>query len=314
MYSQLDDKFTNKPGATGVGLPTATTHFSKYEDPTGEFKEKEFERAMWYVKHKFTLRKWLFGIIIGVNILLWVPSLIHWVTYAVVGLRSDENLALQLSQFPDYTVLHEHYGAAPLQIGSPLGLPGGVGKYDLISTVTNPNARFRVAFDYFFAVDGTSTPAQSAVFMAGESRPLVFFGYESFSPGVGDIIIQNVRWQRIDSHTIPDSITWQSERLNFSVSDLTFVPATYGQANAGVVQFSLTNNSAYGYTEPDFYVAFLQNNDLTGVSPLQISNFTAQSRRAVDIRTFADNISASEVVVYPLINLYNKSEYIVPAR
>lgn len=294
---------------------TPVKHYTTYEDPTGEFGQKEFKWALWYVKNKFIVRKWIIGIIIGVNVLLWLPSLFSWINYLVVGIKRDDNLARQLTQFPDYTVLHARYGAASLQISSPNVFLGGVKKYDLSAEVTNPNARFIVAFDYYFLIDGTSTPKQTALFLAGESRPLAFFGYESDSdPGVADLMIENMRWQRIDSHTIPDSMEWQAARLNFTVTDVVFIPAVSGEVSAGVVRFNLANESPYGFVEPDFYVAFLQGGDLTGLMPLRLSRFKSMEKRAIDIRTFADNVSASEIKIYPLINLYDSSEYIVPPR
>lgn len=293
-----------------------STNYSAYEDPSGEMGAKEFQLALWYARHKTTLHHYAVVALIAVNVILWIFSSAGWLFYYVIGMERDRIMANDLSDFYNYQGQHARYAPASLEISSPRALPGGVKLYDVFADAANPNDDFYVSFDYYFIIDGRPTGRTNTVLLARQSRPLIYFGWASDSfPANARLVIENIHWQRISGHAVADSATWQSERLNFNVAQFEFVGSYLGSiANSGIIRFVLVNNSSYGYVRPSFYVGLLQNDAVVGFKPLVLENLGSQEARAVDLRTFVDNLNVTSVKLFPLINLFNPEVYLPPAH
>ena len=289
-------------------------NFSDYEDPSGEMGGREFRLALWYARNKVLLHRWTVVAIVVVNIIFWSVSAIGWLSYFVVGIDRDRLMATELASFYDYNLINSHFAPASLEVANPSALAGGVKLYDVFADVANPNRDFYVNFDYYFIVNGVPTPRQSSILLANDSRPVVYFGWSGQSfPAVGSIVIENVRWHRIDSHVIVDSASWQAERLNFSVDQFKFTSAYYNDlSSSGVINFDITNGSAYSYASLTFYVGLFQGNTLVGLKPLTLSALRSQETQSVDLRTFVDNLNLTGVKLFPIINIFNPTSFLSP--
>ncbi len=183
-----------------------------------------------------------------------------------------------------------------------------------MADVANFNERFLATFDYYFIVNNQKTSPQKGFLLPGEENFLAFLGADEvvFS-GVPELILENVRWLRISAHDIPDVSSWQKERLDFTTADFQFINrGSVADVTSYAIQFKLTNNSAYGFVNPKFYVALYQGQTLVGILPLEITKFLSGETRDVDLRSFTPNLNVTSMSVFPLVNIYDDSIFLAP--
>lgn len=290
--------------------------FMRYSDPTHEFESKTFKQSMWFVQNRVLLYKIGMYTLVGVAAGLWLFSLVAWGNYLIFGISADTRLYQQLATFSDYTNIHPRYTALPLQIVGANVFQGGVNKYDLVAEINNPNPNFTVKFSYHFEVDGAVLPTQQGFLLAGESRPIVQFGYEAQGyPSAPGFVLEEARFTRVDPHTVKDTQAYQTERLSFEVSGYDFISGTGLDApDANALRFNLKNASPYGYKEANFVVAALDSGTMLGVLPLQVSNFKSMETRPIDLRSYVSNLNANEAQVFPMVDIYDATVYMEPER
>ena len=290
-------------------------HYSAYTDPSGEFTTGELTASLWYVRHKPLLYKISKFVLIILSIGLWGFSVWQGIGYVIYQLQGNHALEQSLTTFPDYAQISGQLAPQSLKITGAQAFQSGENKYDLVADITNPDNRFVVEFDYYFSVGENITPHEHAFLLPSEERPVASLGLMSttgsFDPPI--IHLENIHWQRLDQIKYPNPRQFQNERLQFSISNLMFNRA---EETAGLgahqLTFTLTNNSAYSYRSADFYVGLYLQDSLVGVIPLHILDFRSQETRAVDVRSFAPNLSITDARVFPRINVYDPEVYLKP--
>lgn len=296
-------------------VAVSSGNFQLYTDPTGEFGNQELKYGLWYVQHKVLMYRILLGLLIGVNIGLWVFSLASWAIY-LLNYDSQKAFEQSLGHVQNFSAINQNLAAKPLQVLSTSILPGGSENYDAVGEITNVDPRFLSSFDYYFILNGTSTPKRRAFLLPGESSLLAELG---LPPEVGTsnatLQLENFAWHRISPHQIKNITAWQSERLNFEVSNFLFEDA-YNQNGLKVnrITFDLLNNSAFGYKNPNFLVGLFSGDTLEGVMPLEEESFASMENKKVDLRNFVSNLQIDNVRIFPLINLYDSSVYLSPSE
>ena len=283
--------------------------FSKYIDPTQEFTSQELKWSFWYVKHKALLYKVLVIILISIDALFILFGLWRWGSY-LLGRQDFQRLQASLSASVNYTGIHPRYSAQPIQAINTQIFSSRENKYDAVAELINPNNRFLAKFDYYFVIGGEKTPLQKTFLLPGESRQVAFLGIKNEAGNAPVVGLENIKYERISAHKIADTNSWQSYRLNFQVSDFVFLKslAQEGQ-NTDAIQFKLTNNSPYSYAAPDFYAALLQNGQMVGILPLHLDSINSLETKNIDLRNFASGLSATEIALYPIINVYDEGVY-----
>ncbi len=314
VYTQNNSSSPIKPGTDKKGATSKKPSFMAYQDPTGEFASKDLKRSLWLTEHAVSLHRLAVGLLGFVIVLTAGISLYGWIRFWLVDWPVDATVMQRLATFPDYDALHAHFAPQPLTVVNTQILPGGVEKYDAVAEVANLNPRWRVDADYFFMVDGVQTPVQHATLLAGEQRPLAFFGIAGTTPpGSVSLNLKNVQWQRVSPKTVPDPAAWQADRLQFIPDKFTFTAAnTVGGASAHIISFTLANKSSYGYVKPKFYIALMSGESLTQLMPLELPDFASLEIKNIDMRSFVSNVSASDIKIFPLINVYDDSVYLPP--
>lgn len=290
--------------------------YIKYTDPTGDFSGRELKWSMWYERNKLLLHRITVWFLIILSVIVWGIGLWKWGDYLIFGLTESVLLEQQASRTINYLGGHTAREAQPVQILGVSVFPNSTQKNDAVAEVTNPNKNFIVRFDYYFDFGGTKTPMRKGLLLAGETKPVVELGLDStVYYGSGNLVLENIAWSRVDNHKIKDALTWQNNRLNFVVSDFKYVSKSSAAAgDASAVQFTLTNDTAYGYVEASFLAGLYQSDTLVGVLPFTLDKIIAGQAVLLDLRTFSPNLSVSEVRIYPLIDLYNEEVYLQPEK
>ena len=283
--------------------------FQKYIDTTGELSSKDLKKFLWFTKNRVLLYRLAISGLIAFSAMAFIFSLWKLADYLIYGYQSDQQLYADLASSYDYTGANVRYAPAPLQILSTNTMESGVNKVDAVAEIYNPNDRFMVEFDYSFDFGSATNTVLHAVLMPMQTRPVVLQGLDSNLYGGGaDLIISNIKWQRISRHEIDDMTKFLGEHLLFEITDVAFVP-TNGTADANIINFKLTNNSAFNYRAPEFLVGLFQSGSLAQVIPLKLTDFKSLETKNIDLRSFLNGLNASEVEIYPLINLFDKESY-----
>lgn len=315
IYNQKNNNHNGDINPTVAPIKKTKVDASRFEDVTGEFTSAQFKRSYWFVTHKILLYKLTVGALVLVSVLLATFSLWQWGSYIISGISADIALYKNLTIFPNYTGIHEHYAPKPIQISGINAFTGGSKTYDLVAEVNNPNKNFVIHFDYYFITDTQKTPNQKGFLLANESRPLVYFGFKDNYPNGVRLIIENISWKRITAHTVANPINWQNDRLNFSINNFSFtLPEKVDGVAANLIKFNITNNSAFGYRDGFFILGMMQGGGLVGVMPLIIKDFKSQETRSVDMRNFSEGLSVSDIQLFPQIDIYKQDVYLAPER
>lgn len=315
--SDSDDPEMNKKGDSEVINKNLSA--DSYVDPDQELSGKKLKWGIWFATNQLFLYKILKISLLIFIFLTWGFSLYRWGIY-LWQIPDQQKVDQQSAQSINYNNLNINYTAFPLQIlGSQL-FKSGVDKYDVISDVTNPNDDFIVYFDYYFNIFTSGTvKKQSTFLLPKQNRPIVHLGVDSdLVSSAPSLVIENLRWKRVSPHEITDVLAWQKYRLDFIMSNFSFSPAYSGdktKPDVNSIKFTLTNDSPFSYYYPEFVLSLYQGDSFVGVVPFRINGiFSTLSSSTLDLRSFANGLSADAAVVYPLINIYDKSVYYDPIK
>lgn len=305
--SPLQNDIKNKAGKAS---------YKKYTDPTGEFGSKELGWGMWYVKNKVFLYKLLIFALVAFCAGTIGYSLFRVGTFVYYDIVYKPLQEQEFAYSRNFAAVRPRFNPAPLEIMSTFAVNGGTSFIDAVSEVSNPNDRYIATVVYHFDFGGKLSETKTEKIMPLSSRPLVAFGLDSDAyPGVPVLVIESMSWRRVSAHTVTDVAVWQDERLFFSVSDFVFeYGGAPGTISANVVRFTLKNETAFGYKAPLFYVGLFQNGALVGVMQFELTDFDSLDSQVIDLRNFVPNLSVSEIKLYPIIDLYDKSVYLPPKK
>ncbi len=285
----------------------------KYIDPTGEFTNSQFKLSRWYVEHKLRLRQIGLGALILFCVVTVGYSLFYWGYYFTTGYwRDQEMLNSQVLEIENYDNLKSFYAPRPFIISSPqVYQTVSPSSYDFVVDLTNNNERWLAGIQYQFVFSGGETPLAQAIVLPG-TRPLVYLGFTSdYFPSGARLVIKNIKWYHLDRHIYPDISGYTAERNLWLVENFEFSPISrISGSPANFIEFDLTNNSAYGFWEANFYVELLDQGSRVGILYLPEAEFTSRETRHVDLRSYIDGLYVTEIRVHPLINIFDSREYL----
>ncbi|MDD2758092.1 MAG: hypothetical protein PHD72_01810 [Patescibacteria group bacterium] len=299
-----------------VSAKSAKANINKYTDPTGEFSGEEFKWGIWFVKNKLLLyRLLIISLIIfcagTVGFSLWQGA-----NFLIYDFTVKPQQDLQLARATNYAALQPQFSPAPLEILNSFVLPGGTNKVDAVAEMANPNSRFVVRFDYYFNFGGQKTETRSALVLPLASKPVAVLGLDnSVYQGGGELVIENIKWSRVSAHEVSDTLSWQTERLNFLVENFVFTPAGgLNNPSANTITFDLKNDSPFGFKNPQFLLGLYQGGTMVGITQFDLTDFASQETRLMDLRNFVPGLIADEIKLFPVIDLYDKTVYLPPKK
>ncbi|MCR4313794.1 MAG: hypothetical protein NUV84_00930 [Candidatus Uhrbacteria bacterium] len=280
-------------------------------------EEKEFKRfytlSVWWVEHRAFLR--LLGIIsfITFDALLFLFGGWHLMDAFAVSYDAEQNAVLRMvaygqSDLRAYTISN---AADDLEQGEGRVISIGGGRYDLYTTLQNPNDDWWAEFTYSFSVGEESTDAQTGFILPTQEKPIAELAVESASPiGSASLVIEDVRWHRIDHHVVPDYPIWSSDRLNFIVSASSFEKETrFDGETFGRTIFTIENNTAFSYYDVGLFVLLLRGNSVVGVNRTTLSSLESGVDTEVTVNWFGTLPSVSQVQIIPELNIFDLEVY-----
>ncbi len=281
-----------------------------FED--GDLSERELKVGYWLTTHRLKMRQGIIIALIVFNVLLGGYSLWQWGDYLIFGLWQDNRMAQELSRPQiDYAALATRFAAQSLITADTYFFSRGT-QADAVARVSNPNESFFTSFDYRFDLGGTKTTWRHGFVLPAQEKVLAELGIAWTGPMASVALeTKDFVWQRISSRQIKNLADYQSERLNFSLTEVNFTPAE-GMGLPARLTFNLTNNSIFGYYEPRFLVIFEAGGGLAGVEQVVFEQLAAGEQQSVDLRLFGANVSPSQIRLQPEINIFDPQAFLTP--
>ncbi|MBI4257037.1 hypothetical protein HY626_03215 [Candidatus Uhrbacteria bacterium] len=280
-------------------------------------EDKEFKRfyrlSVWWVTHRETLRRIGFGIFIVLDVVLLLFGGWHLLDAFAISYGAEQNaimrmVALGQSDLRAYTVGN---AATDLEAGEGRVISIGDGRYDLYTTLVNSNSDWWAEFTYAYSIDGEQTESREGFILPTQEKPVAELAVESVSPiQSASLIIENVRWHRVDHHSISEYETWASDRLNFLVSTSSFEKETrFDGQTFGRTTFTIENDTAYSYYDIGLFVLLLRGSSVVGVNRTTLSSLESGVETEVTVNWFGTLPSVSQVQIVPELNIFDVEVY-----
>ena len=281
---------------------------NQFED--NDLSERELKVGYWLTTHRLKIRQGIIIALIVFNILLGGYSLWQWGNYLIFGIWQDNRMAQELSRSQiDYAALAAHFAAQPLVTANTYFFARGV-QADAGARVSNPNESFFASFDYRFDLGGTKTTWRRGFILPAQEKILAELGMAWTGSTVSVALeTKDFVWQRISSRQIKNLADYQSERQNFSLTEVNFTPAE-GVGLPARLTFNLINNSIFGYYGPRFLIIFEAGGGLAGVEQVVFDRLAAGEQQSVDLRLFGANVSPSQIRLQPEINIFDPQAFL----
>src|SRR3989338_819086 len=288
----------------------------RYQSPLADLGPRDFWLAEWYVRHKVWLRNAFIGFLLFVGIGLNAYGVYAWAEYLLVGYGEEVSLVFaRVRSFPNFEQTKPFYQAKSLQISRVSSFPSTEGKIDFSAHVFNPNVRHVATIEYQFVFGSGATEPKTATILPGQEQPIFFLGYALEGPiSSARLSLVSIHWDRVSPHDIVDVPRYIQDRLQVSVSQVSFVrKSMVADIPAHIVSFDIANDTAYGYWNGVFAVEFLDQDTPVGVTTVFLNPFPAQHTASVSLRLFQDPVTVTDVRVTPLMNPFHEEEFMVPS-
>jgi hypothetical protein len=283
-----------------------------YIAPQLAAEEKRFKYSLIWVEHRDLLRKIGFSIWGGIAGLMILFSLWVMVDTFLIGYESERALLVNMG-LNQSTRHNAVLASAPtaVKLSSQADIFSlGDDRYDFFATIENDNENYWLEFDYYFSYGSSVTDAVHGFIYPSESKPLVDLAWESTTrPSSAKVVLENIEWHMIDPHEIADFAVWREDLLDFEIAETEFDSSIGYDTAVGRSTFTVTNNSAYAYWEPLFYVLLYRGESMAGVTTTVVQQFTPGDEQTIMQNWYGTLPSVTRVEVIPEVALLDDSVY-----
>lgn len=258
----------------------------------------ELKWGYWYFLHRQALRRVAVGLLAVVSFGLIAYSgwqLTDWLS----GRKAeDEELRLLVSSSVNFADYHKRNAPLPLVVGTVTAVPNGVGTYDLIAQVKNPNLKWGVtSLPFVFVLDTVSVTANSYI-MPLEEKYLVSVGVKlPRAPAQVRLEFAEIGWRRVDdARALPTaSFTVKDERQE------------QVEGVGTQLRFTLTNTSPYSFWQVGVVVVLTNHGVPVAVGRQFIADVASGQDRPMEFIWSHLTASADQLVVKPEVNVFDSA-------
>ncbi len=286
--------------------------------------QKQYRKSKWWIEHRDGLRRLGIVAFIGVDALLvafagWAFADAYLVRYA-----DETRSVLEMASYgqSDLHAFATARAAKNLKVVTPTATVSSAGKYDVYTTVSNPNKDWWAEFTYVFASTAGTTVEAKGYALPNSEKALAAYAIPSVTPPRGLALnLTSVAWHRIDHHETGDPAAWIANRVGFEIANATFAPiqldgnsapSSGGKSPAaavGRISFTVRNTTAYGYYDPSLTVLLMRGMTVVGVTGTTLSSLDAGESQDVSINWFGPIPNVSQVRVVTEVNPFDMSSY-----
>jgi hypothetical protein len=291
---------------TGL-MPDFNSQFNDENSANRRIKISE-----WYFEHKILLKRIFIGFLIAVSAGFWFYSSVAMIDWAFVSGPSERANLKTLTEISVSPEALDAVRAESVIFGETQIFAGGVGQYDAISSVKNPNAKWWEEFEYRFTGDGLEGQWKKGFALPQDEKYLVDLGLQlPFHPRNVYLQTRNLKYHRINNHEIPNYDVWKKEQMNFILSDKNYNPNFLaGSKGASALTFKVLNDSAYNFWSVGFYALLYRGDQLASVNYANVTNFMSEETRDAQIGFYEGLPTITKFEIIPEVNIFDPAVYI----
>ncbi len=281
----------------------------------GGFSDTEFKAANWWVRnHVFLSRLGYLTLVLFImacwGYVAWSLADAYIISYpreqripAVIV--SNQRLKANLTTEAPET----------LQISPVANFAGTEGRRDLLTEVTNSNQDWWAEFDYQFKLGEEATPLRHGYILPGGQRYLSEVGWKGLTGnGVGtpEFVVNNFIWHRIDPLKVERNYAnFAATRLQLHTDQPTYSNnLKVGTQIVGQSNFSLQNDSAYGFWSVDLTIVLFRSSVPVAVTQLNQNSLKPGEKRPISINWFDNLTGISNTVVQTNVNILDPKVFL----
>jgi hypothetical protein len=267
----------------------------------GEYKDlsglslNDFRTGMWLVRNRRRIYRLAVAVLIIISVFLFAYSGYYLIRYFQPESQGNTDFLVFPRQTPEPL---SYSGVSVITAGS---------NHDLVVKVKNMNEKYIAYIDYCF-VQGDKQVACDRNFIFPEEEKYIFnLGVEGVEMGNVSFSLVSTDWQRVDLHKVPDWDNFLTERLDFSISGISFKKDSQGFYQ---LEFSVKNNTPYGYLQVPLSILLYSDSKLIGVNRYFLKPFNSGQEKDVRLTWSAYSSSASRVEIIPDLDVYDDASYL----
>lgn len=274
--------------------------------------QKQYRKSKWWIEHRDGLRR--AGIVAFICVDAVFVAFAGW-TFAdayLVSFADEKRAVLEMASYGQ-SDLHAYAlarAAKNIKVVTPTATISSEGKYDLYTTVSNPNRDWWAEFTYVFSSTAGTTEEAKGFVLPNSNASLAAYAIPSATPPRSlALSLSDVSWHHIDHHQTGDPATWIANRVGFEVTDASFAPIELDKKTVGRISFTIRNTTAYGYYDPALTVLLMRGTTIVGVTGTTLAALDAGESQDVAINWFGPIPNVSKVEVVAEVNPFDMASY-----
>lgn len=292
--------------------PQLDERLKHYRDVEG-LTTRQLDFGLWYIRNR---KKFFITLVILLTLTAVGTvgySLYQFSSYLIFGISQDKQTYLDLTSATSLVTNKVNLGSN-ISYSEARVLSGHDTSYDLVAAVTNANPWLLVRVSYYFEVAGQKIGKAESFVLPNDTKYLTALGQSIPANSLANLVIEQTTFIRLDRHKISDWEQFKLEHLNFLIQNAKFTPGVDSglseKINVGQLDFSITNNSAYGYNSVPLVLLLKSQGSIVAVNRYIINNFRSGEEKKVQLSWPGRLPSVSEVEILPDINITDDSVYL----
>lgn len=280
-------------------------NLNKYQD-ANNVSLRNMNIGLWLSEKRHLFTRIVISFLIVISAIFFIYSAYQYFTY----FNKDSSNSLMLSN----NLLSPRSAIKELKIDAPQFFKND-DKYDLVVKITNENDKFGGNFKACFNLESKEFSCVNSFILPSETKYIYALG-KDIKEDITTLSFKanNISWQRIDTHAIPNWNNFMADRLNFYFSEVNFYSLNdvnySSQGGSGnILEFNANNLSAYSYYDIPLNISLFDGSQLISVNTYQLQNFLSGETRNIKIN-WPGNYRNVRVEITPDLNILDNSVYL----
>ncbi len=287
------------------------------ESGGGRLTPGELELASFWVRNRIAIRRASYGVLIAMIVLLWGYSIWGLLDAYAISYPRESRITRDIALNQQLLSSLEMDRPTDVSISDVTVLQTTDSRYDMAVDITNPNDQWYPEFSYSFSLSGEQTPSQVGYVLPHETHTLTQLGYKpkSAGGGVASLIIENVRWHRIDPTFVgADFDAFKKDRFQISFQNVAYdASIVIGSRAVSQTSFTLVNDASYGLWSVDLILRAYRGSSLVGMTQISVPKVLPGEHRPMNV-VWGDILpGVTRTEITPQANLTDPGLYLPPS-
>ncbi|MFA6525012.1 MAG: hypothetical protein WCT33_01930 [Patescibacteria group bacterium] len=273
-----------------------------------EYSDKQLKISIWWVTHRYQLKKWWVILLAVADLLVFLYILFTSVILLYTWSRYVA-IPSQISQtYIDFKAYQQANAPQNIQVVNTelVPVPGQTQTYHLVADVKNPNAKWMASnLQYHFVLDGVDLDSGDTFLLPQEERFIFKYSVKSSAQKpAAKLVIDNPGWQRIE-------FPQEKPALNFEINNakVDYLPiqgerGTYTSFSTRA-SANIKNNTVYNFWQVNFQVVLYSGDRPVAINEIKFDRFGALASKELGISWSDEYRSITNVKIVPEVNAYD---------